>query len=906
MDVDLIDGDEVMRFTSTIKTNYLINQLVLFVGFLAILNLSGCGGGASTEGAPNTALPIAGVYNGPTAATPDVQKFQDTVWKGLRATNRCGTCHTAGGQSPSFADSNDVNFAYSEALKVIKGYLVADLATPANSLMVTKVGLGHQCWLGKDTNSLNICAAEIEQFISDWAATPETTEKEIVLSAPTIRDVSTSKNFPAFADATNNFATTVYPVLHDTDKGNCVRCHAESSSNKQQPYFAQDNVEAAYEAAKQKINLATPSQSRFVLRMCDLDQTNDPRLCEAHNCWSGDCEDDALTIKTAIEAFSGNISAIEVDEELVISKAMKLTDGIIAAGGKRHETNIVALWQFKSGSGNVAFDTSGISPAMNLSFDPNYVEWVGGYGIEIKDGGRAQALTSDSKKLHDTIKASGQFSIEAWIVPNNVAQQDKNIISYSASNTLRNFTVKQNEYNYESHLRTSETNTDGAPALTTDPDDQDAQATQQHIVINYDPANGGRGIFVNGVDTGDSDTTPVGNLSDWKDNYAFVLGNEAGAAVSDLTKQWSGKFRLVAIHNRALTQEQITQNFEAGVGEKFFLLFSVSHLTNVPESYILLEVAQFDSYSYLFNKPTFVSLAANPGTIDIDIKGMRIGINGQEALVGQTFIKLDTNNISSSGQVLSSMGTVIAQDQGVANDDFFLSFEQFGSNSKVYLPAVTPAPAVPVDLDPVSAVGLRTFEKLNASMSELTGVPTTMGTIPVTFDKLKQQLPTAETIDTFVSAHVVGIAQLAFEYCDQLVEDTTLRNAFFGAAPYNFAGFTDPLATAFGTFAQKEAVVNALYDRMIGIPVTELDDATVLTNAPTRSQIMWELIEPTNSPGADPLEPENLFARLERSCGTGGPTAGEVDCADTNGEGTQEFVKAMCASVLGSATLLMQ
>lgn len=904
MEVDLIDGDEVMRFTLSIKTNKLTNKLSILLGFLALLSLSGCGGGASTEGSPNTGSPIVGAYTGPLAATPDVQKFQDTVWSALRGTNRCGSCHKTGGQSPSFADSNDVNFAYSEALRVINGNPVADLASPASSLMVTKVGLGHQCWLADNS----VCAAEIEQLITDWAATPATSSKEIVLSAPTIRTVDSSKNFPDFTDPTNNFATTVYPVLHEPTQGNCVRCHSDSATTKQQPYFAQDNIAAAYEAAKQKINLATPSQSRFVLRMCDLDQTNDPKLCEAHNCWSGDCEADALTMQTAIELFTGNITPIQVDPSLVISRAMKITDGIVSAGGQRHESNVVGLWQFKTGSGNIAYDTSGISPAMNLNLTS--VDWVGGYGIEIKDNGRAQALTSDSTKLHDAIKATGQFSIEAWVVPNNVAQQNKNIISYSGGNNARNFTIKQNEYTYEAHLRTSETGVNGTPEFITEPNDEDAQATQQHIVINYDPTNGGRRIYVNGVDTGDTDTTTPGDFSTWKDNFAFVLGNEVG---SDPTRQWSGKFRMVAVHNRALTQEQITQNFEAGVGEKFFLLFSVSHLTNVPESYILLEVAQFDSYSYLFNKPTFVSLSATPGVIDIDVKGMRVGINGQEALVGQTFIKLDTNKITSSGQVISSMGTVLAQDQGVANDDFFLSFEQFGSNTKVYLPAVTPAPAAPVDLDPVSAVGLRTFEKLNASMSELTGVPTTMGTIPATFDKLKQQLPSAETIDTFVSAHVVGIAQLAFEYCDQLVENTTLRNNFFGATtPYNFTGFGDDVDTAFGTglSTQKQAVVNALYDRMIGIPVTELDDATVLANAPTRSDIMTELVDPSNSPGAVQTtpnpSPENLFDRLKRSCGTGGPTAGEVDCDDTNGEGTQEFVKAMCASVLGSATLLMQ
>lgn len=914
-DVDLIDGDEVMRFTSSIKQSD-ISKKNLLLGFLVLLVLTGCGGGASTETSPDTSLPAVSTYSGPVAASADVQKFQDTVWSDLRANNRCGACHVSGGQSPNFADSGDVNYAYSEALRIINGTQVANLVTPADSLMVTKVSGGHKCWLASNT----ACAASIEKKITEWAATPETTSKTIKLVPPTLRTVADSKTFPSDF---SNFETNVYPVLHDADKGNCQRCHDENSSTKQQPYFAQDNVAAAYEAAKQKINLTTPSQSRFVLRLCNLDQANNPRLCEAHNCWSGDCEADALEMKTALDTFSSNIPTTKVDPDLVISRAMKLTDGIISAGGKRHESNTVALWEFKTGSGKVAYDSSGIKPEMDLNL--TNVDWVGGYGIEIRDGGRAQALTSTSKKLHDTIKATGQYSIEAWLIPSNVAQQNKNIISYSSGSNLRNFTVKQNEYNYESHLRTTETNTNGSPELTTDPDDEDAQATQQHIVVNYDPVNGGRRIYVNGVDTGDVDATTAGNLSDWKDNFAFVLGNEAGASLTDLTRQWSGKFRLVAIHNRALTQEQITQNFEAGVGEKFFLLFSVSHLTSVPESYILLEVSQFDTYSYLFNKPTFVSLSDNPGTIDIDIKGIRIGINGREALVGQTFIKLGTNKITSSGQVLSRMGTVISLDQGIVNDDFFLSFEQFDSNTNVYATPVTPDPATPPNLDPVSAIGLRTFEKINATMSALTGVPASNTNVRATYTKLKQQLPSVEAIDTFVSAHVVGISQLAFEYCDRLVEDTSITSYCERTTStissrqclFNTFDFGVNVATSFNAAAdtpsepspEKAALVNALYDRMIGIPAAALGAG--ITNAPDRNSILYELVDPDNAVVGDPYagpvvlgNAGNLFDRLMNSCGGGGPDADQVEC--TTEVGTKEFVKAMCTSVLGSAAMLIQ
>ena len=61
----------------------------------------------------------------------------------------------------------------------------------------------------------------------------------------------------------------------------------------------------------------------------------------------------------------------------------------------------------------------------------------------------------------------------------------------------------------------------------------------------------------------------------------------------------------------------------------------------MPQSYIMFEGSQYDSYSYLFTKPTFISLdpAARPGSLAI--KGMRIGVNGAEAQSGQAYANVN-------------------------------------------------------------------------------------------------------------------------------------------------------------------------------------------------------------------------------------------------------------------------
>src|SRR5688500_5366902 len=80
---------------------------------LGALLLSGCSGGASTTQNPVTQGPEAGglPYNGPPPATADIQSFRINFWEKARPANRCGNCHQAGGQAPTFTRQDDVNLA---------------------------------------------------------------------------------------------------------------------------------------------------------------------------------------------------------------------------------------------------------------------------------------------------------------------------------------------------------------------------------------------------------------------------------------------------------------------------------------------------------------------------------------------------------------------------------------------------------------------------------------------------------------------------------------------------------------------------------------------------------------------------------------------------------------------------
>lgn len=808
----------------------------------SVMILAACGG-SGTEVTPTPLPPPAEQpvvnYTGPAPSTDDVNNFKQSLWDNMATADRCGACHTQGAQSPTFARNDDINLAYSDS-----GALV-NLNQPSESRLVTKVGGGHNCWLTSDS----ACADIMTTWISDWAGQSDQQNQAnvIELQAPVARQPGSTKNFPESAAL---FESTVYPLLQTY----CASCHTNSATIPISPYFSSSDVNEAYEAAKDRINLDIPEDSRFVVRLRD----------QFHNCWS-DCQQDGEALRQAIATMSDGIELTELDSSLVNSDALSLFDGTLASGGGRFEQNVIAKWEFKTGSGNTAFDTSGVDPALDLTLSGEY-NWVGGYGIQLADG-KAQGSTTNSRKLYDLILGSGEFAIEAWVAPANVTQEGPaRIVSYSGGRDRRNFTLGQTLYNYDFLLRSENTDINGEPALSTADADEDLQAALQHVVINYD-ANNRRRIYVNGEFTGDDDGTEGGNLLDWDDSFAFVLGNEVSGDVP-----WAGIIRMVAVHNRTLEDEEITQNFDAGVGQQYFLLFGVSDLINVPQSYIVFEVSQFDNYSYLFAEPFFISLDNDASIPDVAVQGVRVGINGRESFAGQVFATLDTqisaaNYQAGIGQALSRQGTIIPLEKGPELDEFFLTFEVLGNNTNVRVEALPPAPAPAADIDAQSEIGTRHFAEINATMSALTTVPMSNSAVNDTFNQLKQQLPSVTDITSFLAANQMAVTQLAIRYCDTLVEDNSLRSAYF--PDFDFSSSANSAYAG----SNRDGVVNPILDTMLGSNV-----ATQAARAPVSDEI------------------NQLIDRLT-TCGAG---------SNCDVQYTRTVAKASCAAVLGSATMLIQ
>jgi len=767
-----------------------VKRITGLAALAASFALSACGGGgaATTTNPASAPTSTANAYTGPVAATADVQAFQINFWNNVRVQNRCGQCHnaTTPAQMPNFARSDDVNLAYAQANTVV------NLANPSTSLIVTKVSGGHNCWLADNS----ACGQILTTWISNWAgATGATSSTQVQLQAPPIQTVGQSLNFPG---TPTEYENTIYTLTGQY----CSGCHSPNASAPQSPEFAGpvSQILADYQAAIPKIDFTgcvpfnaktCGTNSRFYLRLA----------ADNHNCWSN-CATDAAAMLAEIQTFAQSLTPSNINPSYIISKALTLTQGTVASGANRYDADTIAKYEFETGTGYVAYDTSGIDPAADLTITGN-VTWAGGWGITVGAGGKAQATTSASSKLYNLIQATGEFSIEAWVAPALVAADKSYMVSYSGGDTTRNFTLGQTNQDYDFMLRGSNSDLNGMPQLQTPNAAMLLQASLQHVVLTYDPVNG-RQIFVNGVNAGVPDPQKGGAISNWDSTFALVLGNEVSG-----DRSWQGLIKFVAIHSRALTAAQILQNFNAGVGQRYYMLFNVSDITGVAQSYVMFTASQYDTYGYLFYQPTFISLDSTAKPNNIAIKGVRIGINGALPPVGQAYVPLNTavttTSYTSRGQLLSSVGTVIGLESGPLTDMFFLQFDTLGGQSYP-ITEVNPV-APPMPMGPIVAdVGVRTFAQVNSTLSQLTGVPVTNATVNATYQTVQQQLPSVPTLEAFSAANQVGTAQLAIQYCSTMVNNPTLAQQMFPGV--TFGPSTYP--------AQTNLVTSALAARVLG------------------------------------------------------------------------------------------
>lgn len=175
--------------------------------------------------------------------------------------------------------------------------------------------------------------------------------------------------------------------------------------------------------------------------------------------------------------------------------------------------------------------------------------------------------------------------------------------------------------------------------------------------------------------------------------------------------------------------------------------------------------------------------------------------------------------------------------------------------------APTPPPVVvqQAEID----VGLKNFEQINDTMSVLTGVSKMDNEVRSTFNELETQLPTDNSVKSFLAANQVAITKLAAEYCDALVDTGTLRSVVWPG--FNFGGTPNQVLN---DNAEKLQVIEQTLNRFWGVNV-----------GGDRSASQLELLSLTN----ELLQGENLG----------------------NSATTRTTVKGICTAALASAQVVL-
>lgn len=226
----------------------------------------------------------------------------------------------------------------------------------------------------------------------------------------------------------------------------------------------------------------------------------------------------------------------------------------------RVSTSLAALYTFREGKGGVVHDVSHAGAPLDLQIpaDPT-VRW-NAKGLMLV-APTLVASAAPATRIVQACKASNEVSLEVWFRPAVAAPagKDGRILTLSGDFMNQNLMLGQDEMkgpvrSYFVRLRTSATDAVGKPSLPTP--DGTASLKPTHVVYARS-ASGAAVLYVDGNES--SRATVAGTLASWNDAYRIGLGNEFGS-----DRAWLGEYHLAAIYSRALTADDVKQNFKAG------------------------------------------------------------------------------------------------------------------------------------------------------------------------------------------------------------------------------------------------------------------------------------------------------------------------------------------------------
>jgi hypothetical protein len=117
-------------------------------------------------------------------------------------------------------------------------------------------------------------------------------------------------------------------------------------------------------------------------------------------------------------------------------------------------------------------------------------------------------------------------------------------------------------------------------------------------------------------------------------------------------------------------------------------------------------------------------------------------------------------------------------------------------------------------------LGIRTFSQINDTMSILTGIDANRTAVSDSYSELRDSLPATSNLLAFGAAGQIAIQRLATTYCEEIVNNTTRCDAFFGQCQIDGNA--------------KDQVATTLYDKLIGANLANQPDSAGVTTEVVR------------------------------------------------------------------------
>lgn len=227
----------------------------------------------------------------------------------------------------------------------------------------------------------------------------------------------------------------------------------------------------------------------------------------------------------------------------------------------RDDSHALILYRFDERQGTVIHD-HGIAPAVDLVIPPTaQTHWLPEGGLAYT--GPAPLRTTGATKLK-ALATSGAGTLEFWISPaTNDTPTGSNgcLLAWGEKqNGLRNFDFMHNWYTPQligpgAHYRFDSQKWEG-PYWGGNYWEHLLPPHLVHLVFTWEGKTGA--LYINSVRRG-SNGDLTGLTEKWRIDAPLLVGN-----IETLQENYLGTFYLLAIHDRALTPEQIQRHYQAG------------------------------------------------------------------------------------------------------------------------------------------------------------------------------------------------------------------------------------------------------------------------------------------------------------------------------------------------------